>query len=145
MLVEVAALLEERSQRIALGAEGDGVVGGGQEEVDLAGTVYMHDTTTGETNLVSRDDNGIPANGPARHPSMSDDGQFVVFVSDASNLVPADGNGRSDVFVRDRSANTIARVSVGAEEGDGGSFDGAISGDGRFVVFSSKATNLKSA
>jgi Tol biopolymer transport system component len=82
---------------------------------------------------------------PQRYPpAISADGRFVVFVTDAPNLVPGDTNGRFDVFVRDRQNATIERVSVatGGTEADGGSHHATISADGRFVVFNSAATNL---
>jgi len=77
---------------------------------------------------------------------LSGDGRFVVFASDATNLVADDGNGATDVFVRDRAAGTTERVSVDAAGagGDGSSSEPAISRDGRFVVFASIATSLVS-
>src|SRR4051812_19545903 len=77
-------------------------------------------------------------------PAISGDGRYVVFVSDAGDLVPGDTNGQPDVFVRDRVASTTRRVSVSSSgaEADGNSFDPAISADGRLVAFTSGATNL---
>jgi Tol biopolymer transport system component len=77
-------------------------------------------------------------------PAISGDGRYVAFVSDASDLVPGDANGQLDVFVRDRVAGTTRRVSVSSAgtEGNGNSFEPAISADGRFVAFTSGATNL---
>jgi Tol biopolymer transport system component len=77
---------------------------------------------------------------------MSGDGRFVVFESAATNIVSNDTNGRTDVFVRDLSSllPRLSRVSLGAGgvEGNGASVGGTISDDGRFVAFSSEATNL---
>jgi Tol biopolymer transport system component len=77
---------------------------------------------------------------------VSGDGRFVAFVSDASNLVAGDGNGVADVFVRDLRSKTTERVSVSSAEveGDAASSAGglAISPGGRFVTFTSLATNL---
>ena len=77
-------------------------------------------------------------------PAISADGRFVAFNSGASNLVPGDTNGREDVFVRDRVTGTTERVSVGSagEEGNSGSEWSAISADGRYVAFASRASNL---
>jgi Tol biopolymer transport system component len=77
-------------------------------------------------------------------PAISGDARYVVFASDAGDLVPGDTNGQVDVFVRDRVAGTTRRVSVSSAgtEADGNSFDPAISADGRFVAFSSGARNL---
>lgn len=77
-------------------------------------------------------------------PAISGDGRYVVFASDASDLVPGDGNGQVDLFVRDRVASTTARVSISSAgaEADGNSLDPAISADGRVVAFTSGATDL---
>ncbi len=90
---------------------------------------------------------GAQANGstlftPA--PSLSDDGRYVAFQSDASNLVPGDANGATDVFVRDRRTGTTTLVSVatGGGSGAGPSRGPSISGDGRYVVFDSGAPDL---
>ncbi|MEU9077180.1 hypothetical protein [Kitasatospora sp. NPDC048538] len=75
---------------------------------------------------------------------LSADGRFAVFTSEATNLVPGDSNGKSDVFVRDAWSGRTERVNTGpggAQAGDH-SYDAAISGDGRYVAFSSYATNL---
>jgi Tol biopolymer transport system component len=81
--------------------------------------------------------------------AISGDGRFVAFWSLASNLVPGDTNGTTDVFVHDRQTATTERVSVDSRErqATGGTFDTnfgrpAISPDGRFVAFASSATNL---
>ncbi|MCU0753954.1 MAG: hypothetical protein MUE46_02380 [Xanthomonadales bacterium] len=86
---------------------------------------------------------GTPADGPSSRPAISANGRVIAFVSDAGNLVPFDTNGGTDVFVRDLDAGTTTRVSVrsdgtqAANNGTGVRVD--ISGDGRFVVFSSIA------
>lgn len=78
------------------------------------------------------------------HHAISDDGRFVVFDSGADDLVAGDTNDVADVFVHDRQAGTVERVSVatgGAQANAASSFP-AISADGRFVTFESAATNL---
>ena len=77
--------------------------------------------------------------------SLNADGTLVAFSSNASDLLPGDGNGKSDVFVLDLSAAAMERVSVatGGIEATGGNSDTpSISADGRFVAFESGATNL---
>jgi len=77
--------------------------------------------------------------------SVSSNGQFVAFYSDADDLVPNDTNGLRDVFVRNLALGTNVLVSVqtnGISSGDGLSTDPAISGDGRYVAFTSSADNL---
>jgi Tol biopolymer transport system component len=98
----------------------------------------------GTTTRVSVSSGGAQGNEESTYPSVSADGRFVAFVSDATNLVPGDTNRATDVFVRDRVAGTTTRVSVssGGAQGNFGATAVAISTDGRFVVFGSAATNL---
>ncbi|HSL12510.1 MAG TPA: hypothetical protein VLA82_14480 [Actinomycetota bacterium] len=111
------------------------------------GDVFVHDRETGRTTLVSVSSSGEQANAPAgglAPGTISADGARVVFASEATNLVPGDTNGAQDVFVHDRRTGTTRRVSVNSQgqQGDDRSSLGSISGNGRFVAFSSPATNL---
>lgn len=83
-----------------------------------------------------------PSNGFSGAPSRTDG--LTAFVSFASNLVPGDTNGVSDIFVHDEGAGETTRVSVvsGGAESDGSSHSPQISRDGRYVVFYSIASNL---
>lgn len=97
------------------------------------------------TELVSANSNGIRGNQPSLFASISADGRFIAFSSRATNLVPGDSNGKFDIFVRDRLGGTIERVSVDSAEAEanGDSYGRpAISADGRFVAFTSGASNL---
>jgi hypothetical protein len=100
----------------------------------------------GFTERVSLASDGTQADQGSNESVISADGRFVAFVSFASNLVPSDTNGRHDVFVHDRSTGLTERVSVTSAGGQvsDGSFDVAISGDGRFVGFDSQASTLVS-
>ncbi len=110
--------------------------------------VFVHNRITGKTIEVSVNSSGVEGNGFSLGPTISRDGRFVVFFSFASNLVSGDTNGAPDIFVRNLSAGTTERVSVDSSgvEGNGGSGGPLdlpdISADGRFVAFSSTATNL---
>jgi Tol biopolymer transport system component len=106
--------------------------------------VFVRDRLNGSTELVSVDSAGGAANGDCYSPAISADGRFVAFVSNAGNLVPGDTNADFDVFVHDRMTGTTERVSVDSNgaQADSASDWCAISADGRFVVFSSTATNL---
>ena len=108
--------------------------------------VFVHDRKTGKTERVSVDSEGAQANGHCTLPSISANGRFVAFRSDANNLVPGDGNGALDVFVHDRKKGTTVRVSVNSDgvEGNANCFTDAISGNGRYVAFGSIASNLVS-
>ena len=106
--------------------------------------VFVRDRRTGTTRRVSLGSGGSQSNGASVQPALSADGRFVAFISDATNLVPGDTNGLTDVFVRDRQTGTTRRVSVGpgGVQSDGNSQFPALSADGRFVAFWSQATNL---
>ncbi len=75
---------------------------------------------------------------------VSDDGRIVAFSSEASNLASGDENGARDIFVRDRTRSVTYLVSATrrAKAGNGASDFPAISGDGRFIAFTSHASNL---
>jgi Tol biopolymer transport system component len=108
--------------------------------------VFLRDLTNGTTTLVSLNLTGVGGgNGNSISPAASADGRYVVFESDASNLVSNDTNGVSDVFVRDLQSGTTALVSVssnGPGVGNGPSTSPIISADGRYVAFVSAAGNL---
>ncbi len=107
-------------------------------------SVYRRDRVTGETLLVSASAAGVPGNNDSDFASVSDDGRLVAFRSAASNLVPGDTNNASDIFVKDMQTGAIERVSVSVFESqaNGSSLWPDMSGDGRYVVFQSNATNL---
>lgn len=106
--------------------------------------VFIYDQQTGQISRVSVSSAGEAGNGASRSPALSDDGRYVVFHSDATNLVSGDTNGVDDVFVRDRQTGQTTRVSVGpgGAQGNSRSILGDISSDGRLVVFESDADNL---
>lgn len=113
---------------------------------DTNGTmdVFVRDRQAGTTRRVSIDSSGAQGNKASNYPSLSANGRFVAFDSDATNLVPGDTNGLVDVFVRDLQKSTTTRASVGAGgvQGDNGSAGTAISASGRFVAFESYAGTL---
>ena len=80
---------------------------------------------TGLTSRVSVGPGGAQGNGFSASPALSADGRFVAFDSAATNLVPGDTNGSTDVFVHDRDDRHDQRVSLGpgGVQGDGSSFD----------------------
>ena len=106
--------------------------------------VFVNDRATTVTTRVSVDDSGTQSNGESFRPSISADGRYVAFYSDASNLVSGDANGTTDVFVYDRRSGATKRVSVaaGGEEGNGDSVRPAISGNGHVAAFESDASNI---
>jgi hypothetical protein len=106
--------------------------------------IFVRDRVANTTILASKNNSGTPGDSGSLAPSISADGRYVTFSSAASNLVPADTNGSPDIFVFDRVAQTIQRVSVdnGGVEGNDGSSNAMISGNGNFIVFWSNASNL---
>ncbi|MFO0695327.1 MAG: hypothetical protein U0230_17320 [Polyangiales bacterium] len=124
-------------------------------DTNAAVDVFVYDRQTATFDLVSQSTDGTHANAqssvdtsyagaPYLRPSISDDGRYVVFESEASNLVTGDTNGVADVFLRDRTAHTTTRVSVSTSgvESNGASREVAISGDGTVVAFDSVAQDL---
>ncbi|MGZ9241721.1 MAG: TolB family protein, partial [Candidatus Binatia bacterium] len=107
--------------------------------------VFLRDLQSGTTILVSVNRFGTNAGSGSSSPTgISADGRFVVFYSEASDLVTNDNNGQGDVFVHDTKTETTMLVSVNraaTNSGNSGSI-GAISADGRFVVFRSAASDL---
>ncbi len=109
-----------------------------------ASDIFRYDRTSGTIVRVSVDSNGFEANGSSSYPTVSADGNIVAFQSDATNLVSGDGNNYTDVFARDIGAGLTRRLSVRSDgaEGNGDSFEPAISANGQNVAFASFATNL---
>jgi Tol biopolymer transport system component len=116
--------------------------------------IFVRDRLASTTVRVSVSSNGLPGNRYSAWPSMSADGRYVAFESYASDLVKGDGNGDTDVFVRDRQAATLRAVSRLQVPSDAAgsedyirSYDEtlrgpSISDDGRFVAFVSTARSL---
>ena len=94
--------------------------------------------------LVSVGFGGVPANGPSYDPDISADGTRVVFVSEADNLVAGDSNKQPDVFVADLRTGVISLISKNNGDGpaNGRSMLPAISANGRYVTFTSGASNI---
>jgi uncharacterized repeat protein (TIGR01451 family) len=105
--------------------------------------IYVHDRSTGTTEIISVNADGQAGNALNIQPDISADGRFVVFSSFADNLVPGVQSGLQ-VYLRDRATGTTERISEDAagEPGDGSSVDPSISLDGRFVVFETNSGNL---
>lgn len=106
--------------------------------------VFVRDRTTGQVVCASISSVGAFGNASSTNPTISADGRFVAYRSDANNLVPGDSNGCKDVFVRDLVAGITERVSVSTAgiQGTLESYDPVVSADGRFVAFASDAPNL---
>jgi Tol biopolymer transport system component len=111
--------------------------------------VFVRDVAAGTLELVSRaaTSTGAIGNGASGQPRLSANGQFVAFGSTATNLVAGDSNAQADIFLRDRTAGTVTRISVAtggaqASGGVGGATNVAMSSDARYFVFVSGQQTL---
>jgi uncharacterized repeat protein (TIGR01451 family) len=106
--------------------------------------VFVHGRRRRRVTRVSLASDGTQADKSSDLPALSADGRYVVFQSDATNLVAGDTNNAGDIFLHDRQTSTIARISIASDgtQANGDSYQPAIAGDGRYVVFTSRATNL---
>ena len=126
---------------VAFYSHASNLVAGDQNGLD---DVFVGSVEGRQTTRVSTAPGGADANGGSYFPALSGDGRFVAFASFATNLVAADLNEVSDIFVRDRVAGTTTRVNLypGGVEADGNSMRPSISADGSLVAFDSDAFNL---
>jgi Tol biopolymer transport system component len=106
--------------------------------------VYVRDRQAHTTRRVSLGMSGKQTNGDSGVPSISADGRFVAFSTEATNLMPHDTNGEPDVLVRDRQRHTTRPVSVDSSGNRANGISGgpSVSADGRFVAFDSNASDL---
>jgi hypothetical protein len=106
--------------------------------------IYIHNLVTGETNCVSVNNEGKQSNGNSTLARVSGDGRFVVFQSDPTNFTTRCSNGFTHIFVRDtlEERTSCASIDNQGNQGNNHSMQPSISSSGRFVAFSSAATNL---
>jgi uncharacterized repeat protein (TIGR01451 family) len=111
--------------------------------------IFVYDRQNQTFELISKSSQGLQGNDLSYFSAISADGNVIAFSSAASNLVANDTNGYADIFVHNRKTGKTSRVSVSSSGTEGNSGIGAtgtldISGDGRYVVFSSPSNNLAS-
>ncbi len=107
--------------------------------------IYTHDRLTGITERISVNDRGERGAGASASPSISADGRYIAFRSEASNLVHNDTNAVADVFIRDRLTEHTFRASISSRGHQGDAPSGEqvlLTPDGRTVIFSSQANTL---
>ena len=107
-------------------------------------SVYLKDMGTGQIECVSVSTGHKPIHSGSYNPSVSDDGRYVVFQSDATDVVPNDTNNATDIYLYDRKLQITRRISIAINgaQANGPSYSGQISQDGKYAVFQSYATNL---
>lgn len=105
--------------------------------------VYLKDLQTGETTLISGI-NGRSGNGKSGGGTISSDGRYVAFHSEASNLIEGDHNKSADVFLYEVATGNLTMVSVNSEgiQGEKNSTNPSLSADGKIIVFLSNSNNL---
>jgi len=106
--------------------------------------IFLKNTQTGALTLVSTLSDGAAGDKGSSHPVLSRDGRYIVFQSQASNLIPGDGNGAVDIYFRDLQSSTLSLLSRNNERviGNGNSVTPVMSADGSWVAFASDASNL---
>ena len=118
----------------------------GTADQNFSTDVYLRDRILGKTERVSVASDGTEGDLDSTGGSISDDGRFVTFISNASNFDPTDSGIYADVFVRDRNtlAPSTTRLTAlpNADEADADSSNALISGDGKVVAFDTDASNL---
>ena len=111
---------------------------------NLSSDIFLVDTANGAIERISQTASGLDANGASNNPAISGNGQYIVFESFASNLVANDSNRVIDIFMYDRVAGAMERISVDSAgvQGNSHSFSPSVSADGQVVAFYSMSTNL---
>ena len=139
-----APSVSANGRHVAFSSSASNLVGG---DTNSRIDVFVRDTVAGSTVLASRSSVGLIGNGDSDQCSLSLDGRRLAFRSAASNLVAGDTNGRLDIFLRDLAAGTTLLLSSSSSGtlANGNSLQPALSGDGRFAVFASDASNLVSS
>ena len=135
------ARISADGQYVAFESTYDGMVPGDDNwSVDI----FRTHTQSHAIVRVSKSFNGEDSNDRCQYPCISADGSVIAFQADASNLVPGDNNGKIDIFVYTGDPTKLVRISVGYDgsEANGDSRAPAISADGRYVAFTSEASNL---
>ncbi|MBD2280751.1 PA14 domain-containing protein [Aphanizomenon flos-aquae] len=126
---------------VVFASNGNNLVSG---DTNSKGDIFVHEILTGKTTRVNVSSDGTQATDSGFSPSISGDGRYIIFESDANNLVSADTNNAKDVFIHDRQTGSTSLISLSSDgiQGNAASSAGNISSDGRYVLFRSNASNL---
>jgi dipeptidyl aminopeptidase/acylaminoacyl peptidase len=126
--------------------------GGGQQtctggDSNKADDVFVYEVATGKITMVSTASDGTQGNAASNRPSISADGQEIVFQSSATNLVPGVSGAGQQIYMKNLSTGQTTLVSSDASgvPGNKASASPSISANGQFVSFDTKATNFNQA
>jgi len=135
------ARISSDGRYVVFASEATNLVSG---DINGVADIFVYDTQEGTTTRVSVSSEADEANGPSGYPDVSSDGRYIVFQSDATNLVHNDTNTRRDIFMHDMTTGMTTRVNMGANgvEGGGISTGGSVSSNGTYVAFNSISSNL---
>jgi Tol biopolymer transport system component len=136
------ASISADGRMVAFQSRATNLVAGDSNEVE---DIFVHNLETGETQRVSVNDKGIAGEAASFAPQISGNGRFVVFNSNADNLVADDDNQGTDVFVYDLAEKNIRRLTLNSQNDRNpraALYAPSISYDGRWAAFESKAWNL---
>ncbi|MEL6438110.1 MAG: hypothetical protein AAFQ80_02470 [Cyanobacteria bacterium J06621_8] len=139
--LSLSSVVDSTGRYVAFESFADNLVPG---DTNGLSDIFVRDRINQTTTRINVTSGGAQANGVSHLGGISDDGQLITFSSTASNLVPGDTNGSSDIFVYNLTTNNIQRVSVasnGAEANDS-SINSVISGHGQYIAYESTASNL---
>ena len=133
--------LSDDGRYVAFESEADNLV---LDDTNQTKDIFIYDMETGEISRASVNISGVQGNAPSSNPSLSDDGRYVAFESEADNLVLDDTNQTKDIFIYDMETGEISRASVNISgvQGNAPSSNPSLSDDGRYVAFESEAYNL---
>lgn len=133
--------LSANARFVVFSSDATGLV---DNDTNATSDVFVYDRFHASTQRVSVSTTGEEANAASQQPAISANGQYVVYASDASNLVESDTNSLTDIFLFDQNTDITTRLSLAQDgsQANGASRHPAISVDGRFVVFESDANNL---
>jgi Tol biopolymer transport system component len=136
------AAISQTGRYVTFVSEARNLVPGDHEEVT---NIFVRDMQTDRTTLVSTNSTGKPiADGDSSQPSISADGQWIAFLSEADNLDPGDTDTSTDIYAKNISTGRLVLITEGLHGApSNGRFGGpAISANGQFVTFGSTSSNL---
>jgi Ca2+-binding RTX toxin-like protein len=142
--VSYTSAMTPDGQYVAFWSRASNLIAGDSNGV---GDIFVRNLVSGVTSRVSTAGDGHQANGSSQYsPVITPDGRFVVFTSDATNLLDGDTNAVTDIFIKDLATGLVRQISTGAagQQANAASYSPAVSADGQLVAFYSHASNLVS-